>query len=458
MANIRKVGADSWKITVSCGRDANNKQIRHYLTWKPDKPMTEKQAEKAVQKAAYEFEKQINLGFQPDCTQTFSEYARYVIETKKRAGMAARTIELYNYFLGRIDEDFGQMKLVDIRPRHLNEFYTKLSAPGEKKAVAQCYQTIDLLAEMKKEKSLNAFIRDSVISSNLLMNLRRNEPIPETAALKISTALGVELSNIFRIERKESTLSHATISRYHGFISVVFSQAEKEMIVLYNPASRATPPQKDSNQKRSLQPEEVKAVILALEKEPIRTQAIIYTLLSTGCRRGELCALKWSKIDLEKRRMIIDTGITYSHTAGVSEGKTKTGATRIVPLPDELVKILYQYRNWYNLERFRLCGYWQDEDYVFARNNGEVLFPVYINILLDNFSERHNLPHLTPHMFRHTAASLMISEGADVVTVSKILGHKNPTMTLKVYSHEIDLTKENAINRMNDVIRACKLG
>ena len=61
MANIRKISDNSYKITVSCGRDANNKQIRHYMTWKPDRPMTEKQMEKAVQKAAYEFEKQLEL-------------------------------------------------------------------------------------------------------------------------------------------------------------------------------------------------------------------------------------------------------------------------------------------------------------------------------------------------------------------------------------------------------------
>lgn len=79
MANIRKISDNSYKITVSCGRDANNKQIRHYMTWKPDRPMTEKQMEKAVQKAAYEFEKQLELGFRPDFNETFNEYAEHFL-------------------------------------------------------------------------------------------------------------------------------------------------------------------------------------------------------------------------------------------------------------------------------------------------------------------------------------------------------------------------------------------
>lgn len=87
MASIRKISETSYKVTVSCGRTAGNKQIRHYMTWTPDKPMTEKQMEKAVQKAAYEFEKQIELGFRPDDSRTFREYAEYFIELKKRRGI-----------------------------------------------------------------------------------------------------------------------------------------------------------------------------------------------------------------------------------------------------------------------------------------------------------------------------------------------------------------------------------
>lgn len=69
MANIRKIEGKtgvSYKITVTSGRDSAGKQIRHYKTWTPDHPMTARQMEKEAQRVAFEFEREIELGFQAD--------------------------------------------------------------------------------------------------------------------------------------------------------------------------------------------------------------------------------------------------------------------------------------------------------------------------------------------------------------------------------------------------------
>ena len=121
MASIRKIegkGGISYKITVSMGRDAQDKQIRHFKTWKPDRPMTARQMEKEVQRVALEFEQEITKGFQADNRQTFNEYAKYVIDLKERTGAALRTIEHYNWALERVSKAFGYMRLADIRPHH----------------------------------------------------------------------------------------------------------------------------------------------------------------------------------------------------------------------------------------------------------------------------------------------------------------------------------------------------
>lgn len=69
MTNIRKIEektGPSFKITVTKGRDLNGKQIRHYRTWTPPHPMTERQMEKEVQRTALDFEREIALGYQMD--------------------------------------------------------------------------------------------------------------------------------------------------------------------------------------------------------------------------------------------------------------------------------------------------------------------------------------------------------------------------------------------------------
>ncbi|MCL1882159.1 MAG: hypothetical protein FWF81_00175 [Defluviitaleaceae bacterium] len=95
MANIRKINGKtgtSYQITVTHGRDTNGKQIRHYQTFTPAPGMTARQAEKALNAAAVDFERKIIEGFAVDNRQTFAAYAVYVLELKKRAGAKHRTV------------------------------------------------------------------------------------------------------------------------------------------------------------------------------------------------------------------------------------------------------------------------------------------------------------------------------------------------------------------------------
>ena len=129
MANIKRIEGKtgvSFQITVTQGRDINGKQVRHYRTWKPEGKMTERQMQKAVERAAADFEREIEQGYQTDNRQTFSSYARYVIALKRSAGIKERTLSHYEYLLSRCDQAIGHLRLCDIRPQHLNLFYQNL--------------------------------------------------------------------------------------------------------------------------------------------------------------------------------------------------------------------------------------------------------------------------------------------------------------------------------------------
>ena len=123
MANIKRIDGKtgvSFQITVTQGRDINGRQVRHYKTWKPEGRMTERQMQKAVERAAADFEREIEQGYQTDNRQTFSEYARYVIGLKRTAGAKEKTLNHYEYLLSRCDQAIGHLRLCDIRPQHLN--------------------------------------------------------------------------------------------------------------------------------------------------------------------------------------------------------------------------------------------------------------------------------------------------------------------------------------------------
>lgn len=459
MASIRKIRDNSYKITVSCGRDAANRQRRHYMTWKPDKPMTEKQMEKAAQKAAYEFEKQINLGFRPDDNRTFRDFAEYFIDLKRQSGLSARSIEGYNWAKRRVYDGIGDMRLVDIRPYHLNKLYANIAKAGRNDR-EYCYPVTDIKPLIKKRGSCFSFSRESGINDDIITAACRGERITQDGGRRLADALGVDFNAAFRVEDNNDRLSKTSVEKHHAFVRNVLDEAERNMIITYNPARRVILPkiEEGGKKKMCIQPDELKPIIKALENEDSRLKAIIYTFIYTGMRRGELCALKWDKIDFDNRQITVDAAVSYTKETGRVFGKTKTRNIRRIPIGDDLAAVLKVYRSWYIQERFRLCGAWEDHNLVFCRWNGEMMAPNDINDIVSNFCKKNGLPHIHPHQFRHTAASLMIANGTDAVTVADILGHKSAKTTLAVYAHAIDTAKEKAANTMESAIKACKIG
>ncbi len=133
MASIEKrtgKRGTSYRITVTVGRDASGKMLRHYKTFTPPETWGEAKAEREAQRQAALFEEEIKKGFALDNRQTFEEYAAYVIELKRRRGVKESTLERYNALLAQIFPEIGYLKLSDIRPAHLNNLYSKLSKSG----------------------------------------------------------------------------------------------------------------------------------------------------------------------------------------------------------------------------------------------------------------------------------------------------------------------------------------
>lgn len=107
MATIEKFSGkngDTYRITVYQGNDCTGKRIRHRMNFKPTPGMTAKQTEKAVQRAAADFERSIEQGYALDNKQTFAQYAEYVVKLKERTGKKPKTIDRYRELLNRINQ------------------------------------------------------------------------------------------------------------------------------------------------------------------------------------------------------------------------------------------------------------------------------------------------------------------------------------------------------------------
>ncbi len=253
-------------------------------------------------------------------------------------------------------------------------------------------------------------------------------------------------------KRTGGGLSAKSILEHHRLISTVLDQAEKESLVPFNVAGKATLPKLERREVTYFQPEQVEAIRDALELEPIKWQTLVHMLLITGARRGEILGLKWDKVDFEGSKIHICNNVLYSADRGIYEDSPKTATSnRYVTLPLETMKLLRKYRVWQNEERLRLGEYYQDQGFVFAQENGKPMHPDSVTTWLDRFSKRHNLPHINPHAFRHTMASMLYFNGVDSVSISKRLGHSKVSTTTDIYAHVIAAADQKSADILADI-------
>ena len=97
---------------------------------------------------------------------------------------------------------------------------------------------------------------------------------------------------------------------------------------------------------------------------------MVHLLIVTGCRRGEIMGLKWEKVDLENRKIKIDTTILYTPERGIYESETKTGETRQISVPAETISLLREYRRWYLELQLANGDRWKNSGYLFVRDDG----------------------------------------------------------------------------------------
>jgi integrase len=248
-------------------------------------------------------------------------------------------------------------------------------------------------------------------------------------------------------------LSPQTIQHHHRVIHMIFAQAVKEHIFMYNIADTTAPPKTDKHEAEFFELEEVLAIRDALMQQPLKWQAITNLMIDTGARRGEILGLKWDDIDFKNNKIEIRNNLQYTPERGIYlEESTKTNENRTVTVAPEIMHILYIHRKdqlHYKLQ----CGtYWIETGFCFTQDNGTPMNPDSINGWLTKFSENYNLPHIHPHKFRHTQASLLNFTGEDPVTISKRLGHKQVSTTQDIYSHIMKGADERASDKITSML------
>jgi integrase len=229
-------------------------------------------------------------------------------------------------------------------------------------------------------------------------------------------------------------LAPRTVGHAHRVLHAAIEEAVKAEVLARNVVSVFAPPKVGDEEVEILADNDVPVVLVKLANHVLGPIADL--ALATGGRRGELLALPWTGVDLDGSSIQIERSLEETKEGLRFKGtKTKAGR-RTLSLPSSTVAVLREHRRKQLEQRLANgLGRPPTDALVFCQPDGSPIVPSWLSYTWRNTVASLKLPRVNFHALRHTHASALISSGMDVVAVSKRLGHKSPTTTLRIYSH-----------------------
>ncbi len=236
-------------------------------------------------------------------------------------------------------------------------------------------------------------------------------------------------------------LDNGTDPRGVNLVRTVLSGAIKHALslelILRNPVSAVKPP---SEPDREVQPPPMNAVTQMLELAKQLDDWLypaLYLLVYTGIRRGELLALRWDAVDLEKAEIHITSSLGR-RSIGLHLSKPKTvRGNRTVNLDASIVAVSRRHKERQDLEKAELGDAYADNGIVFADPLGQWLNPMKMTRRVHSLGKKVGHPEGKPHNIRHCHGSVTVEQGTNPAVVSERLGHSNPTITMRIYARAL---------------------
>lgn len=260
---------------------------------------------------------------------------------------------------------------------------------------------------------------------------------------------------VVKIKKMEVPLSPRAVNLLHFLIQAALEQARKNNIVVNNVANHCERYKDERHEVKPLTEEGVTSLLRVLKEH--RLFAAVYLDLSTGLRRGELLALKWSNVDLDEGNIkITENLVRVKGGSKIHKPKTKS-SIRTVHLPSRVVEALKAHKVRQEEEKAKAeekeKGSYQDNGLVFCQPNGKPIQPRNFQRMFEGWVKKAGLPKETRlHDLRHTFVTRMFAAGIDIKTVQSFTGHSDTRTLLETYAHAINEAQKKAASIMNDLL------
>lgn len=231
------------------------------------------------------------------------------------------------------------------------------------------------------------------------------------------------------------TYSQKSVNNHLSLVKQIFDYAVITGVIENNPAASAKVPKGLRKNKRNMiNPQQMQAIEDNIDYPVFGLFA--FFLLYTGCRRGEALALNWTDIDFDNKLIHITKSAYYnSNKAQFKKPKTEAGNRDIILL-DKLSIELSKCEN--------------KRGFIFSVSDGQqALKESQATKGWNKYTAAIGIDGVTPHMLRHTYASLLYEAGVDVKSAQDLLGHADITTTQNIYTHITKTKKERTADKLN---------
>jgi integrase len=311
------------------------------------------------------------------------------------------------------------------------------------------------LSAVREEVSPKTHERYGEIVDNFLQ--------PELGALPIAKLAPVHISAAYtrwategRRDGKPGGLSPQTRRHIHRILRTALARAVEQQLIVRNPA--------DVFKKRLPKVERRELITLTADQSARLLEAVghsrvywpVLLALSTGMRRGEILALRWKNVDLERGTLRVVESLEQTKT-GIRFKAPKSGRHRALTLPAYAVEELQRLKRE-QAEALLALGVRQTSDTLLCcRADGEPHQPLSLTYEFARFMRRlKDLPRVRFHDLRHSHATQLLASGVHPKVASERLGHASIGITLDLYSHVTDTMQSEAAVKLDSAMQVAK--
>lgn len=385
---LRKRYDNSWSIILYLGKDELGKKKYKWFTFHGTKP----QAEAKLAELIHEYNQS---GYVEPSALTVREYLDRWLNEVIKPHRRQKTYEAYEQVVRfHLKPALGHLKLKDIKPMHLQQFFNSLT------------------------------------QKNAHINKSKKEQEQQT-------------------EEEPKALSPATVHSYFRTTRAAFNQAVKWGLLKKNPAIGIVLPKIPKSRKQALEGKDI-IRLLKVIKEEDRNYAFYILAFFTGMREGEMLGLRWGDIDLEKRVLKVERTLIQGGR-NPSFGPPKSDKSeREVWLPQIVVDALKEHKEKQDKHKKTMGAEYKDAiGLVFASKNGYPLSKSNVYKQFQRLLTKAKLPQIAIHEMRHSHVTLLLEMGVPVEFVANRVGHL-PAVAREIYFHASRTMQQEVASKLDE--------